>query len=152
MLTSQLVLQRAVAAAAGARLTLRPHPSQHQPARLAASSSSSSRHRAVAMSAAGPMASEMEKKLTEQLRPSRLEIVNESHMHAGHSGNPGGGPDAETHFRVTVVSDAFEGKSLVARHRLVYGLLDDEMRRAGGVHALALTTKTPAEMAKAGGS
>ena len=70
--------------------------------------------------------------------------TDESHLHAGHAGNPGGGPDAETHFRVKVVSEAFTGKAKVQRHRLVYGLLKEEID--GGVHALALKTKTPAEV------
>jgi stress-induced morphogen len=64
-------------------------------------------------------------------------------LHAGHAGNPHGGADAETHFRVEVVSDAFNGLPLVARHRLVYAALKTEL--AQGLHALALKTKTPAE-------
>lgn len=52
-------------------------------------------------------------------------------------------PGSETHFKVTVVSDAFHGKTLVGRHRLIYVLLDDEIR--GGLHALSITSRTPAE-------
>ena len=59
--------------------------------------------------------------------------------------SPGGGPDAETHFRVDVISTAFEAKSLVQRHRMVYDLVKEELAAPGGVHALALKTKTPAE-------
>ena len=70
---------------------------------------------------------------------------DESYQHAGHSGNPSGSADAETHFKIEVVSHEFEGKSLIMRHRLVYGLLDAELK--GGVHALALKTKTPDEVA-----
>ena len=55
-------------------------------------------------------------------------------------------PDAETHFNVEVVSEAFSGKLPVARHRMVYALLDEEIK--DGVHALSLKTKTPAEAAK----
>lgn len=79
----------------------------------------------------------------ETLQPVVLRIVNDSHKHAGHSGNPGGGPDAETHFQVEIVSSAFEGKRLVQRHQMVYQLLDEEIK--AGVHALSMTTKTPAE-------
>ena len=80
------------------------------------------------------------KKLNEGLSPSRLEVVDESMKHKGHGGWREGG---ETHFHVTVVSEAFEGKSRVDRQRMVYALLAEEM--AERVHALALTTRTPAE-------
>ncbi len=80
------------------------------------------------------------KKLTEGLTPTVLEVVDESAKHKGHGGWREGG---ETHYHVTVVSDAFEGKSRVDRQRMVYALLADEM--AERVHALALTTKTPSE-------
>lgn len=80
------------------------------------------------------------KKLTEALTPAVLEVIDESAKHKGHSGWREGG---ETHFHVTVVSDAFEGKSRVDRQRMVYDLLAEEM--ADRVHALAMTTKTPAE-------
>ena len=82
-------------------------------------------------------------KLQAALAPVSLSIANESHLHAGHSGNPSGSPDAETHFRVEAVSEAFEGKNPVARHRLVYGALGNELKE--GLHALALKTKTPRE-------
>jgi len=84
----------------------------------------------------------MQRKL-EALSPVVLNIVNESYKHAGHAGNPGGGPDAETHFRVEIVSKEFEGKRLVQRHQLMYKLLDDEIK--AGVHALSMETKTPQE-------
>jgi len=79
-------------------------------------------------------------KLTEALTPAVLEVVDESAKHKGHGGWREGG---ETHFHVTVVADAFEGKSRVDRQRMVYALLADEM--AERVHALALTTKAPSE-------
>lgn len=79
-------------------------------------------------------------KLLVALRPTRLDVVNESHMHSGHAGSPGTG---ESHFRVLVVSDAFDGKSRVERHRMVNAALADEL--AGRVHALALTTYAPGE-------
>lgn len=81
--------------------------------------------------------------MQEALSPVSLSVLNESHKHAGHSGNPSGAPDAETHFRVDVVSSAFEGKNSVARHRMIYQLLQAEID--AGLHALALKTKTPAE-------
>lgn len=86
------------------------------------------------------VADTIRRKLTDMLSPTRLEIVDESAKHQGHAGwRPGG----ETHFDVTVVSAAFDGKSRVERQRMVYGVLAEEL--AGHVHALALTTRTPAE-------
>lgn len=79
-------------------------------------------------------------KLTERLAPTRLEIVDDSHRHAGHSGAAPGG---ETHFTITVVSEVFEGLNRVARQRLVYSLLAEEL--AGPVHALSLVTRAPKE-------
>jgi BolA family transcriptional regulator, general stress-responsive regulator len=79
-------------------------------------------------------------KLTECFAPTRLEIVDESHHHIGHQGaRPGG----ETHFSVTIVSSAFSGQNRVARQRLVYQALAEEL--AARVHALSLTTLTPDE-------
>ena len=87
------------------------------------------------------------RKLEAALSPSSLTIVDDSAKHAGHAGNPGGGVDAETHFRVDVVSAAFEGKSAVARHRAVYAALGDDFK--AGLHALAIKARTPAEAAAA---
>lgn len=84
------------------------------------------------------------RKLRDALRPSSLTIVNDSAKHAGHSGNPGGGADAETHFNVEVVSAAFSGLSSVARHRLVYAALAEELE--GGVHALTIEAHSPLEV------
>ncbi|OAS20898.1 BolA family protein [Methylobacterium platani] len=78
--------------------------------------------------------------LDERLAPAALSVVDESHQHAGHSGWREGG---ETHFRLDVVSAAFEGKSRVERHRMVNALLDDAFGR--GLHALALRARTPGE-------
>jgi BolA protein len=83
----------------------------------------------------------IERKLEERFSPTWLEVTNESSKHSVPAGS-------ETHFKVVVVSDAFEGKPLVERHRLVYGTLDDEMR--SGVHALTITSRTPAEWQKNG--
>ncbi|MEM9682922.1 MAG: BolA family protein [Pseudomonadota bacterium] len=79
-------------------------------------------------------------KLSSGLNPLRLDITDESHLHAGHAGAPEGG---ESHFAVDVVSAAFEGLGRVERQRLVYGLLAEEL--AGPIHALALRTKAPSE-------
>jgi BolA protein len=76
--------------------------------------------------------------LTEGLRPIRLDIVDESDRHAGHSGaRPGG----ETHYRLHIVSPDFIGKSRVERHRMVNALLAAEF--ASGLHALAIAAATP---------
>lgn len=82
----------------------------------------------------------LREKLMVGLRPTRLDVINESELHAGHRNSPGTG---ESHFRILVVSEAFSGKSRVERHRLVNELLKDEL--AGGVHALALSTIAPGE-------
>ncbi|MEM9168929.1 MAG: BolA family protein [Pseudomonadota bacterium] len=79
-------------------------------------------------------------KLTTAIAPSVLQIKDESYLHRGHAGAPEGG---ESHFRITVVSDAFEGLAPVARQRLVNKALADEL--AGPVHALAMRTLTPTE-------
>lgn len=80
------------------------------------------------------------KKLTDALHPESLSVVDESHLHEGHAGHRPGG---QTHFRVHIVSRAFEGKSRVERHRMINTLLADDL--AGGVHALALKTQAPGE-------
>lgn len=82
----------------------------------------------------------LREKLMIGLKPIRLDIINESELHAGHRNSPGTG---ESHFRILVVSEVFAGKSRVERHRLVNDLLKDEL--AGGVHALALSTIAPGE-------
>ena len=74
-------------------------------------------------------------KLTDRFAPTRLVIVDESHRHAGHVGAR---PEGETHFAVTIVAPAFTGLNRVARQRLVYETLADEL--ATRVHALSLTT------------
>jgi len=82
------------------------------------------------------------KKLTVAFAPTDLSVEDESARHAGHSGaRPGG----ETHFNVRIVSASFEGVSRVERQRRVYAALADELK-PNGVHALSLTTLTPAEV------
>lgn len=89
-----------------------------------------------------PVSDSIQQKLTTALAPQRLEVIDESHLHAGHSGAREGG---ESHFRLLVVSASFEGLSRVARQRLINDLLRDEL--AGTVHALAMKTLTPDEAA-----
>ena len=79
-------------------------------------------------------------KLARAFAPNVLEVVDESHKHAGHHGNPGTG---ETHFSVKVVSRAFAGKSRLQRHRMVNEALADEL--SGGVHALAIDAQAPTD-------
>jgi BolA protein len=82
----------------------------------------------------------LREKLMVGLDPVRLDVINESEMHAGHRSSPGTG---QSHFRVLVVSDKFTGQSRVARHRMVNQLIAEEL--AGSVHALALSTYAPGE-------
>jgi len=72
------------------------------------------------------------------LKPEVLEIIDHSAAHAGHAGNRGGG-----HYNVTIVSPAFEGKSLVQRHQLIYQALGDMMKQE--IHALGINALTPSE-------
>jgi len=81
-------------------------------------------------------------KLAQAFAPAELQVVNDSHRHAGHHSSPGTG---ESHFSVTVVSEAFAGKSLLERHRMVNAALAEEL--AGRVHALAVNALTPEERA-----
>jgi BolA protein len=82
----------------------------------------------------------METLLVAQLAPASLTLVDESGLHVGHAG---AGPDGETHYRLRIVAEAFQGLSRVARQRLVYNLLREEFDT--GLHALGLELKTPAE-------
>ena len=75
-------------------------------------------------------------KLEQALSPEHLEVINESYMHNVPEGS-------ESHFKVIIVSDAFNDKMPVARHRMVNKILEDELK--GGIHALALHTMTMAE-------
>jgi BolA protein len=75
------------------------------------------------------------------LAPARLELFDESAQHAGHAGaSPGG----NTHWRLTIVSAAFEGKPTVARHRMIYRALGELMQHP--IHALSINAKSPAEI------
>jgi len=79
-------------------------------------------------------------KLREAFAPESLEVNDESHLHEGHAGHRPGG---ETHFRVYIVSQAFQGKSRIERHRLINAALAREL--AGSVHALAIQAQAPGE-------
>jgi BolA protein len=79
-------------------------------------------------------------KLREAFSPESLDVADESHLHEGHAGHRPGG---ETHFRVYIVSPAFEGKSRIERHRMINSVLAAEL--AGSVHALALKAQAPEE-------
>ncbi len=92
------------------------------------------------MSKLGPIGRQMEQRLRQALEPAHLEVIDESHRHAGHAGAH---PEGESHFRIIIVSEAFAGKPLVQRHRMVNEALADLLRER--VHALAITARTPAE-------
>lgn len=85
----------------------------------------------------------IERTISASLEPLHLEVVDESHMHSVPEG-------AESHFKVLVVSEAFSGEKLVARHRAVNKLLAEQFQQ--GLHALALHTWTPDEWFEKGGA
>ena len=91
--------------------------------------------------APGPVAKRIREKLERALTPQSLEVIDESHLHAGHAGSRPGG---ESHFRVKVVTSSFLGKSLIDRHRKVNEVLADELKPEG-VHALAIEAHAPGE-------
>ncbi|KAA1077151.1 hypothetical protein PGT21_007544 [Puccinia graminis f. sp. tritici] len=99
----------------------------------------------------GPIETTMREKLTAQLNPVVLDIANDSHLHRHHAAMKSiGGGSGETHFSVKVVSDRFVGKPTIARHRLVYQILDVELtKNTAGIHALSLKTLTSEEHEKA---
>lgn len=84
---------------------------------------------------------EIEQRLRERFEPAHMEVANESHQHSVPE-------NSETHFRVVLVSAAFDGARKVARHQQVYAALSEQLE--GPVHALALHTYTPAEWADRG--
>jgi BolA protein len=90
----------------------------------------------------------IERKLTAALSPERLDVIDESHLHAGHEHvEPGGHMTFDgaggTHLRIRIVSPAFAGLSRIERHRAVNDVLKDEL--AGGLHALAIEPAAPGE-------
>jgi len=84
----------------------------------------------------------IEDKINTSLSPAYLEVLNES-------GNHNVPPGSESHFKVTVVSDEFDGKMLIARHRMINKLLAEEL--AGAIHALSIHSFTPAEWTEKNG-
>lgn len=84
------------------------------------------------------VAETMERKLRAAFAPDDLNIIDESHLHAGHVGAR---PEGETHFRVEIISDKFADCSRVERQRLVYDILSEEL--AGPVHALSVSAAPP---------
>lgn len=85
---------------------------------------------------------QIKKILNDALAPERIEIIDNSAAHAGHAGAQSGGG----HFHVTIVADAFENKSLIQRHQLVYKALGDMMKQQ--IHALGINALTPTEDSK----
>ena len=79
-------------------------------------------------------------KLRAAFAPESVRVEDESHLHEGHAGHKPGG---QTHFRVYIVSPAFEGKSRIERHRMINATLSEEL--AGSVHALAIKAQAPGE-------
>ncbi len=77
--------------------------------------------------------------LETEFTPSKLDIIDESHLHAGHAGNDGAG-----HFNVKLVSEKFNGQTLINRHRMVYAALDKLMKTE--IHALSIDAISPEEL------
>jgi BolA protein len=93
----------------------------------------------------GPVGQSIHTKLVAAFDPIRLEVVDDSHRHAGHAGHNEGG---ESHFNLLIVSDAFVGLGRVERQRRVHQVLSEEL--AGPVHALSIKASTSAEAEAAG--
>ena len=86
----------------------------------------------------GPVGQSIARKLQAAFAPASLEVIDESHRHAGHAGaRPGG----ESHFRVRIMAEAFRSKSRIEQHRMINGVLSQEI--AEGVHALAIQSAAP---------
>ncbi len=82
------------------------------------------------------MIDKIRQRLSDALHPLELDVIDESHFHAGHAGARDGG---ESHFRVRCTSAVFDGKTRVERHRIVNAALAEELQ--GSIHALALELK-----------
>ena len=94
----------------------------------------------------GPIYQAIQKKITQNLNPIHLEIHDDSHKHANHAAMKGLAT-VETHFRLVIVSDSFNGMPLIKRHRTINSLLQEELEKKG-LHALQLVTKTVEEFEK----
>ena len=86
----------------------------------------------------GPVGQRISAKLMQSFTPQALDVIDESHQHAGHSGAR---PDGESHFRVIIVAEAFRSKSRVEQHRMINAALADELKER--VHALAIQSSAP---------
>ncbi|KAJ3748981.1 bola-like protein-domain-containing protein [Lentinula detonsa] len=95
-------------------------------------------------SPSGPIELAIRSKLVSSLQPAALVIHNDSYQHRHHAPmRAQGGGSGETHFSLEIVSDEFEGKTTMQRHRMIYSILSEELNQ--GLHALSLKTKTRAE-------
>lgn len=83
---------------------------------------------------------QIEAKLRAALKPESLDLIDDSHKHAGHAGARGGAG----HFDLTIVSEKFSGVNTVGRHRLIYGVLAEMM--PGEIHALSIKAFSPEEI------
>jgi len=86
----------------------------------------------------GPVAQEIAQKLEAEFQPKSLEILNESHLHAGHHGHDGAG---ETHLRIRIEADAFSSMSRIEMHRQINALVEPFMEN--GLHAIAIEASKP---------
>lgn len=85
----------------------------------------------------GPLVTRLENKLRNAFQPEQLEIINESHLHAGHQ--PGFDGQGESHIRIRIAAKAFDGMSRVDAHRAINGLCAEEFEH--GLHALAIDAR-----------
>ena len=85
---------------------------------------------------------QIKRQLTAALQPELIEIIDNSAAHSGHAGAREGGG----HYHITIVAEAFEGKSLVQRHQLIYQALGDMMKQQ--IHALGINSLSPSEKTK----
>ena len=83
---------------------------------------------------------EITRRLQEAFSPETLGVEDESHLHEGHEG----AKDGRGHFRVLIITDAFDGKTMIERHRMIYRVLDEMMRL--DIHALAIDAWAPGEL------
>jgi BolA protein len=102
------------------------------------------KRRLACMSLLHTRAERLDAALRQAFTPVRLEVVDDSARHIGHAGAR---PEGQTHYSVLLVAESFRGMNRVARSRAVHAVLEQEF--AGGMHALALTLRTPEEDAKA---
>lgn len=98
--------------------------------------------KAIGEEGGAPMYTAILNTLITSLNPTSIQLVDDSHKHAGHAGSKGWGEKGESHFSLMIVSDKFDGLNLVKRHKLIYGLLGDVMPK---IHALAIIARTPSE-------